>query len=133
MTARRSPLVRVLRAVVIAAVAGAVVAPLAFLLTTKTPGPYLGGVCWEYREFPHFDPWSGEPVQGLFVDHSADVEPFDCSSSGREVSFDMPPDLADVHPIPLPIGFALGAAGALGLMLVLISAKPRNQQSASQS
>ena len=109
-----------LRAAATAGMSGAVVAVIAFSLTSIHRNlTYLGGPCTEYKAFPYIDPWTGHWVSGLYVDTSADVPPFDCSAPGGSVALDPPPDLAGIRAIPMPIGFALGATGALAAMTLL--------------
>ena len=89
---------------------------------------YLGGPCTEYKAFPYIDPWTGHWVSGLYVDTSADVPPFDCSAPGGSVALDPPPDLAGSRAIPMPIGFALGATGALAALTLLCVSNRRAPQ-----
>lgn len=79
---------------------------------------YLGGPGTEYTETPNIDPWTGDWVDGLYVDHSGTSPPFDCSAAGREHSLDPPADLMDIRAVPFPVGFTLGATGALIVILV---------------
>jgi hypothetical protein len=116
----------ILRAFVTAVVIGVVVAVVAFALTSIHRNlNYLGGPCTEYKAFPYIDPWTGEWVSGLYVETSANVPPFGCSAPGRSFALDPPSDLAGIRAIPLPIGFTLGAAGALAAIILLRVFNPR--------
>lgn len=56
-----------------------------------------------------FDPWSGSPRGAVL----------DCIESTDPVSGDVPDALAGRRAIPIPVGFALGAAGTAAILVWL--------------
>ena len=86
---------------------GAIVAFLAFTVTSRTP-LHLGSPCREHLVRPGFSPWTGEPHGLVYIQHC------DPENPRRLVTLGVG-ELAGRWAVPLPVGLVLGVG--LGVLL----------------